>query len=129
MTDPIADFLTRLRNALRVHKSQVVVPYSRLKSQIADILAREGLIERVEREARGQGELRVYLKYDPTGRSLIRDLQRVSKPGRRAYVGRTEIPRPQDGYGIAILSTSHGVMTNREAQKLGVGGEVLCEVS
>lgn len=129
MTDPIADFLTRIRNALRVHKPEVVVPYSRLKNAIAAILVREGLIERVERSDRAHGELRLHLKYDSAGQSPIRDLQRISKPGRRNYVGRAEIPSPQDGFGMAILSTSRGVVTNKEARKLGVGGEVLCEVS
>lgn len=129
MTDPIADMLTRIRNALAVRKVDVVLPYSRLKAAIADILMREGWVAHVEHLERDFGQLRLVLKYDATGRPAIHSLKRMSRPGRRTYAGHDELRAVKNGYGCAIISTSRGVMTNKEAHKLGVGGELLCEIS
>ncbi len=129
MTDPIADMLTRIRNALKARKEEVDIPSSNLKKRIAEVLKEEGFIKgfRVIPDGK-QGILRVFLKYDEQGSPVISGLQRVSKPGRRVYVGKEEIPRVMGGLGVAILTTSRGVMTDREAKKVGVGGEVICYV-
>jgi len=129
MTDPIADMLTRIRNALKARKEEVDIPSSNLKKRIAEVLKEEGFIKgfRVIPDGK-QGILRVFLKYDEQGSPVISGLQRVSKPGRRVYVGKEEIPRVMGGLGVAILTTSRGVMTDREARKVGVGGEVICYV-
>jgi len=129
MTDPVADFLTRVRNAIRARHQKVDVPASRLKLEIARILKEEGYISNFKAtEEDGHKVLRVYLKYTPANEAAITNLARVSKPGCRVYVGRTEIPRVLGGLGINILTTPKGVMTGREAKKQGVGGEILCEV-
>ena len=129
MTDPIADMLTRIRNGVRARLPKVDVPASRLKGDIARILKNEGYIAnyKVVEDPR-QGNIRVFLKYGPGWEKVITDLQRVSRPGCRIYCGKTEIPRVYGGLGINILSTSHGVMTGREAARTGVGGEILCNV-
>ena len=129
MTDPIADMLTRIRNGVRARLPKVDVPASRLKGDIARILKNEGYIAnfKVVEDPR-QGSIRVFLKYGPGWEKVITDLQRVSRPGCRIYCGKTEIPRVYGGLGINILSTSHGVMTGREAASTGVGGEILCNV-
>lgn len=129
MTDPIADMLTRIRNALQAHKEEVDVPSSNMKRRIAEVLKEEGFIKgfRVIPDGK-QGVLRIFLKYDEEGLPVISGLRRVSKPGRRVYVGKEEIPRVMGGLGIAILSTSRGVMTDRKARKLGMGGEVVCYI-
>ena len=129
MTDPIADMLTRIRNGVRARLPKVDVPSSRLKGEIARILKNEGYIAnfKVVEDPR-QGSIRVFLKYGPGRERVITDLQRVSRPGCRLYCGKGEIPRVYGGLGINILSTSHGVMTGREAARTGVGGEVLCNV-
>ncbi len=129
MTDPIADMLTRIRNGVRARLLKVDVPASRLKGDIARILKNEGYIAnfKVVEDPR-QGNIRVFLKYGPGWEKVITDLQRVSRPGCRIYCGKTEIPRVYGGLGINILSTSHGVMTGREAAHTGVGGEILCNV-
>jgi small subunit ribosomal protein S8 len=129
MTDPIADMLTRIRNGVRARLPKVDVPASRLKGDIARILKNEGYIAnfKVVEDPR-QGNIRVFLKYGPGWEKVITDLQRVSRPGCRIYCGKTEIPRVYGGLGINILSTSHGVMTGREAASTGVGGEILCNV-
>lgn len=129
MTDPIADMLTRIRNGVRARLLKVDVPASRLKGDIARILKNEGYIAnfKVVEDPR-QGNIRVFLKYGPGREKVITDLQRVSRPGCRIYCGKTEIPRVYGGLGINILSTSHGVMTGREAAHTGVGGEILCNV-
>lgn len=129
MTDPIADMLARIRNAQLARHERVEMPASRLKHEIAKILRREGYVKaaRVERRA-GKPVLRITLRYDEEGRPAIRELRRISKPGRRVYVGADEIPRVKNGFGIAILSTSKGVLTDREARKLRVGGELICTV-
>jgi small subunit ribosomal protein S8 len=129
MTDPIADMLTRIRNAQMVGQVDVGMPHSKLKLSIAQVLKDEGYIE--DYAVREQGikrELRIGLKYY-AGRPVIERLERVSKPGLRVYKGRDDIPRVMNGLGVAILSTSHGVMTDRKARATGVGGEVLCFVA
>ena len=133
MTDPIADMLSRIRNATIARHQNVDMPSSRLKVEIARILEGEGYIRGfkvVEPEAgkNAQAQLRVFLKYGPRGERVITGLERVSRPGRRVYFGRDEVPDVLAGLGTSILTTSRGVMTGREAVKAGVGGEVLCNV-
>lgn len=129
MTDPIADMLTRIRNANMVHHEYVDIPASKMKEAIARILLKEGFIRNYKLIEDGkQGILRIYLKYGPNGERVINQLVRVSKPGRRVYVGKDELPRVRGGLGIAIISTSKGIMTSAEAKKLGIGGEVICYV-
>ncbi len=125
--DTIADFLTRIRNALMVKKREVTAPYSKMKAEIARILMEEGFISNFQ-ISDDQRTIIVYLKYGPRGESVIRDLRRVSKPSRRVYVGWREIPKVKNGLGIAILSTSKGILSDREARRQRVGGELLCEV-
>jgi len=129
MHDPIADMLTRIRNAQLVGHSEVTMPASQLKSAIAKVLKDEGYIEDfATRENGAKKELAIGLKYY-AGRPVIERLERVSKPGLRVYKGRDDIPRVMNGLGVAILSTSRGVMTDRKARADGVGGEVLCIVA
>jgi small subunit ribosomal protein S8 len=129
MTDPIADMLTRVRNALHAGHRRVDVPVSRIKVEIAKKLVEAHFIDSVKLIDDGKhGWLRLYLKYTPEGKPVIRELRRVSRPGRRAYVGRTEIPHLRGGLGLAILSTSRGVLTDREARAAGVGGELIAVV-
>ena len=129
MTDPIADMLTRIRNAQRVGQVDVSMPASKLKTSIAQVLKDEGYIEDFAlRDAGAVKELRIGLKYY-AGRPVIERLERVSKPGLRIYKGRDALPRVMNGLGVAIVSTSHGVMTDRKARATGVGGEVLCIVA
>ena len=129
LTDPVADFLTRIRNAHRARHQKLDVPASRLKAEIARILKEEGYIANFKPvEENGQNVLRVYLKYGVNNEAAIRDLQRVSRPGCRVYVGKDEIRRVQGGLGISIMTTPKGVMTGRQARREGVGGEILCEV-
>jgi len=127
-TDPISDFLTRIRNAQAAHHDVVKVPTSKLKLSLARILEREGFIQSVQETGTGpQKTLELTLKY--AGKMpQIRDLKRVSKPGRRVYRGAQELPNVLSGQGIAIVSTSVGLLTNREARKRKLGGEVLCEI-
>ena len=130
MTDPIADMLTRVRNANRVHFKSVDVLSSRINMNIAKVLKKSGYIGGydIKKDARGHEVLRIYLKYPDTKRTVITDIQRVSKPGRRVYVRSEKIPAVLDGYGVSILSTSRGVMTDKEARELSLGGEILCNV-
>ena len=129
MTDPIADMLTRIRNANVARHEVVEIPGSRMKQAIAEILKAEGFIRDYEYvNDKKQGVLKVYLKYGPNKERVISDLRRISKPGLRVYVGRNEIPRVLKGLGIAILSTPRGVMSDKQARREGVGGEVLCKV-
>lgn len=132
MSDPIADMLTRMRNALMAGHVMVAMPSSKIKVDIAKILKDEGYIEDFfVTEDKPQSVLRVRLKYSGGRRnrqSVISELKRVSKPGRRVYTGKKEIPRVLSGMGIAIMSTPKGVITGRQARRLGVGGEVLCHV-
>lgn len=129
ITDPVGDLLTRIRNALHARHADVQIPHSKLKAQIAEILRREGYVEDVDIIPAGvQSAIKVKLKYTPDRRATILGLKRISKPGLRVYAGRKAIRQVQGGLGIAILSTSKGVMTDREARRGNVGGEVLCEV-
>ncbi len=129
MTDPIADMLTRIRNAQMVGQVDVSMPCSKLKVSIAQVLKAEGYIEDyVVREDGAKKELRIGLKYY-AGRPVIERLERVSKPGLRVYKGRDDLPRVMNGLGVAIVSTSRGVMTDRKARATGVGGEVICIVA
>lgn len=129
MTDPIADMLTRIRNALMRRKQYVLVPSSKMNRAIAQILVDEGYIERFDvLDQKPRPILRLWLKYDKNKKPVITGLKRVSKPGRRIYAGKDEIPWVLSGIGIAILSTSRGVMTDRQARRLGIGGEVICFV-
>lgn len=129
VSDPVADFLTCVRNAIGAKQRKVDVPSSRLKSDIAGVLLRERLINNFKIiEDRKQGMLRVYLKYAGDDVSVITGIRRVSTPGRRVYVGKAEIPRVMGGLGICVLSTSRGLMTDREAREAGLGGELLCQV-
>jgi small subunit ribosomal protein S8 len=129
LTDPVADFLTCIRNALHAKHQKVDVPASKLKLELARILKEEGYIANYKAtEEQGHKLVRVYLKYGPDEEAIISNLARVSRPGCRVYVGRNEIPRVLGGMGINILTTPKGVMTGRQARKEGVGGEVLCDV-
>jgi small subunit ribosomal protein S8 len=129
MTDPIADMLTRIRNGIQAHHERVEVPASKLKVEIARILKDEGFISNYKLvEGEIQGTLRVYLKYADDGEPVIHGIERVSRPGRRVYRGKGEIPRPLGGLGLSIVSTSRGVLSGHEAARTGVGGEVLCQV-
>ncbi len=129
MTDPIADMLTRIRNAGGARFDKVDIPASRMKISLAKIFKEEGFIKnyKVIKDNR-QGILRVYLKYNNKQQSLFQGLRRVSKPGCRVYAGHEELPRVQGGLGVAIISTSKGVVTDRQARKLQTGGAVLCEM-
>jgi small subunit ribosomal protein S8 len=135
MTDPIADMLTRIRNAVTAKHTRVDIPASRIKADIARILQDEGYIqgfkvldETPEKPAGLDKTLRLFLKYGPHGERLITGVQRISRPGRRVYFGRDDVPDVLAGLGTSILTTSRGVMTGREAVKAGVGGEVLCNI-
>ena len=129
VTDPIADFLTCVRNACRAKHKKVDVPSSRIKTDIAKVMLEERFINNYKVITdKKQGILRLYLKYDQEEESVIKGLKRISTPGRRIYAPRSKIPRVQGNLGIAILSTSKGVMTNKEARRVGCGGEVLCYV-
>jgi len=126
-TDPISDMLTRIRNAYLVKRGEVRIPYSNMKMAIAKILSSEGFVAGIEKVDNGFGEIRISLKYNPDG-SVITNIKRVSKPGRREYSGYRDLPRVRSDLGIAIVSTSQGVMTNKEARKRKLGGEVLAEI-
>jgi small subunit ribosomal protein S8 len=129
MTDPIADLLTRIRNACHAKHKRVDIPASGLKREIARVLAEERFIDNFAYYDDGkQGQLRLYLRYSQDSVSVIRGLRRISKPGLRNYAAKDGMPRVLRGLGIAIISTSKGVMTDRDARKVGVGGEVLCSV-
>lgn len=146
MTDPIADMLTRIRNAQMVKKSEVILPYSKLKFNILTLMAKHGWIESVEKRepiVKGKAKLsktshnyiyyrfatlRVKLKYNPDGSPKITSLKRISKPGRRIYVSKNEVVPVLKGKGMAVISTSRGLMTDREARQHKVGGELVCEI-
>jgi small subunit ribosomal protein S8 len=129
MTDNIGDMLTRIRNGGKARFDKVDIPASRMKISLARIFKDEGFIKnyKVIKDNK-QGILRVYLKYDDRNKPLIQRIERVSKPSRRVYAGREELPKVQGGLGVAVVSTSKGVMTDRQARKTGVGGEVLCQI-
>lgn len=141
-TDPISDLLTRIRNAQAVGKGEVVLPYSKLKASVADLLVKEGWLAGVEKvpgakfnkkQIRSQNfnrkfeYLKVTIKYE-NSQPKIKQIKRVSKPGRRVYVGKGELPYVLSNYGIAVISTSKGLMTNKQARKQGIGGEIVCEL-
>ena len=129
LSDPIADMLTRIRNATRIRRTHVNVRASKVCQGVCQVLKKEGYIEDYKRIEDGkQGLLRVYLRYGPNGELVIQEIQRVSKPGRRVYSGVGKIPRPMNGLGVAIVSTSKGVLSDREARREKIGGEVLCTV-
>ena len=129
MTDPIADMLTRIRNALTVRKETVEIPSSNMKKAIADILLSEGYVKDVKMEEDGfNGKLVLTLKYTENNQSVIGGLKRVSKPGLRTYSGAQDMPKVLGGFGIAIVSTNKGIMTDKQAKAQNVGGEVLCYV-
>lgn len=129
MTDPVADFLTRIRNANTVYHDKVEAPASRIKRAIADILKEEGFIKDCEYVEDGkQGIVRLYLKYGAHKERVITGMKRISKPGLRVYARKDSIPRVLGGLGIAIISTSRGIMTDKQARKQGLGGEVICYV-
>ncbi len=131
MSDPVADMLTRIRNALRVRSSTVDVNGSGFCKAVAEVLRREGYLEDVrvaEVEPGARARLRIYLRYDADGNPVISSIGRVSRPGRRSYRGVREMPKILNGLGIAVVSTSKGVFSDREARAAGVGGEVVCEV-
>jgi len=127
MTDPIADMLTRIRNAVAINKPEVILPYSKIKHEIAKILKSEGYVSDIEKVEDNFNSLKLVLKYN-NKESVISHIKRVSKPGRRVYIGRQEIPYILNDLGIAILSTSQGVMSNRQARRARVGGEIICEI-
>lgn len=130
MSDPIADMLTSIRNGLQVHRDYVDVNTSRVKRSVAHVLQREGYVQEVREITGRQGHpgLRIFLKYDDDGLPVIREIGRVSRPGRRIYRGMREMPRVLGGLGISVLTTSKGILSDREARAQGVGGEVLCEL-
>jgi small subunit ribosomal protein S8 len=131
MTDPIADMVTRLRNAVAARHQRVDIPASRFKAEIARILEQEGYIrgfKLIEGGDTARPAIRIFLKYGPRGEKVITGVQRVSRPGRRVYFGRDDVPRVMGGLGTSILTTSRGVMTGQEAVRAGVGGEVLCNI-
>ena len=130
MTDPIADMLTRMRNAIAVQHERVLMPSSRMKLTIAELLKQEGYIQdfHLQKQAHPQGFLEIVLKYDSTSRSVIRGLRKISTPGKRRYVSCKAMPRVLEGAGIAIISTSRGLLTDRQCVAENVGGEVVCFV-
>ena len=129
MTDPIADMLTRIRNAVRVERAHVEMPLSKVKRGLAEVLKREGYIwDWSEVESLPAPRLRLELKYGPNGERLIRNIKRISKPGCRVYKGATDLRPVLNGLGISIISTSRGVISDREARQRNLGGEVLCEL-
>jgi small subunit ribosomal protein S8 len=128
-TDPIADFLTRIRNALSARHPRVDIPYSRMKAELARVLMECNYIHDFVHVDEGpQGFIRVYLRYTPRGEAAIKGLRRVSRPGLRRYVGHDKIPRVLDGMGVAILTTSRGIMTGNEARRQGLGGEIIAHI-
>lgn len=129
MTDPVADLLTRIRNAAKESHDKVEIPASRLKANVVRVLKEEGYIKnfRLHRDE-GKPMIKVFLKYADSGESVIRGIRRISRPGLRRYAGYEEMPRPLSGAGVAIVSTSKGVMTGNKARTQKIGGEILCEV-
>lgn len=129
MTDPIADMLSRIRNAIIANHEEVEIPHSIIKSHIANVLKDEGYVIEVKNTESGvKKSLKLQLKYTDNGQPVINEIKRVSKPSRRVYVNKNQIPRVKAGMGISILSTSKGIMTGTNARKIGVGGEIICTV-
>ncbi|GEM48622.1 30S ribosomal protein S8 [Deinococcus cellulosilyticus] len=129
LSDPIADMLTRIRNATRTYKDSVDVPASKFKEQIAKILVKEGYLASYERVNEGKFDvLRIQLKYGHKREQVIKHIERISRPGRRAYVSHEDLPRIHKGLGLAVVSTSKGLLADRDARKEGIGGEVICVI-
>ena len=129
MTDPIADLLTRIRNANTVHQEKVEIPSSKVKAAVAEIFKQEGFIKDVEYIDDGkQGVLRLYLKYGANREKVISGIKRISKPGLRVYAKKDQVPKVLGGLGVAVISTSHGIMTDKSARTNGLGGEVICYI-
>jgi len=129
ITDPIADMLTRIRNAQTVRKAEVLVPFSKLKFEIAKLLKHENYIASVEKiEEAKFPQLKIVLKYDADKEPAIKAINRVSRPGQRVYVGKNKITSVLNNFGVSIISTSSGLMTNKEARRKGMGGEIICEL-
>lgn len=127
INDPISDMLTRIRNALAAKKPEVLIPFSKIKMTMAEILVKSGYILKAEKEENDWGQINIELKYI-NDKPAIESLKRISTPGRRLYVAKDQLPKVRNDLGIAIISTSQGLMTNKEARKKKVGGEVLCEI-
>ena len=127
-TDPVADMLTRIRNATAAKKSELVMPYSKFKAALAEVLAKEGFIGGSSTVAGKFKALQINLKYGPNGEGVIAGIKRVSKPGQRIYLPADRIPRTNSGFGVTIVSTSKGLLSDKEARKEKVGGEVVCQV-
>ena len=128
ISDPIADMLTQIRNALKVKTPEVVVPFSKVKHSITQIMVKEGYLEKVEKLSDKIDQLRLTLKYEQGNTPAISVLRRISRPGRRIYTNWNKLPWVLNNYGIALVSTSQGIMTNREARKKKIGGEIICEI-
>ena len=129
MTDPISDYLTRIRNGARANHKYIDVPASRMKAELTKILLSAGFLSGVKYiEDDKQGRLRVYLRYSKDQQSVIRGMKRISKPSRRVYLAHKYLPRVLGGYGMAVLSTSQGILSDTECRKRGIGGEVICEI-
>jgi len=127
-TDPIADMLTRIRNASAARKSELVLPYSKFKENLAKLLEKEGFVSGVSEVAGKFKMLQITLKYDASGEAIISGIKRVSKPGQRIYLSVDKLPRTNSGYGITVVSTPKGLLTDRQARKDRVGGEIVCQV-
>ena len=128
MTDPIADMLTRIRNAVAVKKPEVILPFSKVKFNIAKLLEKENYVRQVEKLKIGQfDQIKIVLKYQD-GQPVIKHIKRISKPGQKIYIGSQEIPRVLNGYGLAVLSTSKGILTGKQARQENIGGELMCEI-
>ncbi|MFA6271843.1 MAG: 30S ribosomal protein S8 [Patescibacteria group bacterium] len=127
-TDPIADMLTRIRNTVPLRKEKVIIPFSKIKFEIAKILEKEGYVRKVEKTEGNFASISIELKYTPDKESIIKSLIRVSKPGRRVYAEYQQLPSVLNGLGMAIISTSAGLMSDKEAKKRKIGGEVICEI-
>lgn len=127
-TDPIADMLTRIRNAVTARKSELVMPYSNFKASLARLLEKEGFVGGVSEVMGTHKMLQINLKYDPTGEPVIVGIERVSKPGQRIYLPVEKLPRTNSGYGITVVSTPKGLLTDRQARKERVGGEIVCQI-
>jgi len=128
MTDPIADLLTRIRNAVNIDRERVSIPHSKIKESVCRVLLEEGFIEGVRITEEPHKVIHVFLKYGPDGEKVINRIRRVSKPGRRLYRGADDLPRVLNGLGIAVVSTSKGVMSDRKCREQHLGGEVICSV-
>jgi small subunit ribosomal protein S8 len=127
-TDPIADMLTRIRNASAAKKSELVLPYSKFKASLATLLLAEGFISGMNELAGEMKMLQINLKYDTAGEPVIAGIKRVSKPGQRIYLGSERLPRTNSGFGVTVVSTSKGLLTDKQARKEKVGGEVVCQI-